>query len=459
MLEIKGKNILILGAGKSGISAAKFVITKKPGKVTLSDIKPMAKLDEAAVLALEKEGVILETDGHRDASFMEADIIIVSPGVPVNDAWRETAARHGKLLMGEIEFAYHFISGKIVAITGTNGKTTVTQLLYEILKAQMGDKVALGGNIGIPFCDIIMANTNPDFIVLEISSFQLDTIRDFKPYISIILNITDDHQDRYASMQEYAQAKANIFRNQTPSDFLILNAEDKFTDIMLGMARCAKVLFSSSKSLSDGYYVENGKFMKHVFGKKAELFGSDEIKLLGAHNRENVLACLIVSDILKLDPAKTKQTVVNFAGLPHRIEFVDELDGVRYYDDSKGTNIDAVIKAIAVFSEDMALILGGKEKNTDFYQLKDVLPSNVKTIIALGENREKIETVFSGRVPVISAEKMEDVIKRAQELKGIKVVLLSPGCASFDMFKSYAHRGDEFRKYVLKAKKTGAAGQ
>jgi UDP-N-acetylmuramoylalanine--D-glutamate ligase len=452
MIELKGKNILILGAGKSGVSAARFVLTKGPAKVTLSDSKPRAKLDEAA-LEVEKAGAVLETDGHKDTTVMEADVIVVSPGVPVQEKWREAAARHNKVLAGEVEFAYHFIDAKIIAITGTNGKTTATQLCYDILKDQLGEKVVMGGNIGIPFCDIVREGKKPQYVVLEISSFQLDTIKEFRPYISAILNITDDHLDRYPSMQAYAQSKANIFRNQGEGDFLLLNAGDRFTDIMMSMAKCTKVLFSGNKTLPDGYYAEEGWFVKHVFGKKQKLFKTSEMKLIGRHNHENVLACLMIADILGLDPEKVKNTVVNFKGLAHRIEFVDEVQGRKFYDDSKGTNIDAVIKAVESFEGPMALILGGREKNTDFYQLKNVMPKNVKTVIAFGENREKVEKVFSDILPVVRAEKMEDVIKTALKTGGIDTVLLSPGCASFDMFKSYAHRGDEFKKYVLKAKK------
>jgi UDP-N-acetylmuramoylalanine--D-glutamate ligase len=450
MLDIDGKTILILGAGKSGISAARFLLTRRVKKIILSDSKPEAKFDQEA-LDLKKSGVVLEPDGHKDESFLEADIIIVSPGVPIQPKWREVAARNNKLLMGDVEFASQFTTAKIIAITGTNGKTTVTTLIYEIFRAQLGDKVELAGNIGIPFCDMLMEGKKPEYVVLELSSFQLEAIRDFKPLVSIILNVTDDHQDRYLNMQEYAMAKANIFRNQSPSDHLILNTEDKLTNIMSSMASPAKHYFSAYRELENGYYFKDGSFIKSINGRKEELFKAADIKLIGKHNYENVLSCVITADIVKLDMAKAVDTIKNFTGLHHRIEFVAEVKGVKYYDDSKGTNVDAVLKAVDTFKEDMALILGGREKGTDFSPLYDTLPTNVKLIVALGENREKIKGIFSSKVEVLTSETMEDAVDKCFKAQGIKVVLLSPACASFDLFKSYAHRGDEFKKYVLKA--------
>jgi UDP-N-acetylmuramoylalanine--D-glutamate ligase len=452
MIDITGRNILVLGAGKSGISAARFALTKKPGRVILSDVKPRGKLPEEAI-ALEKLGAVLETDGHSDDSIMHSDIIIISPGIPVDARWNEMIKRHNKTLIGEIEFAYQFCEPyrpKIIAITGTNGKTTVTTLMHEILKGQIGDSAALAGNVGTPFCDLLPDMEKYTHLVLEISSFQLETVRDFKPYISMILNITDDHLDRYQSMQAYAEAKARIFKNQTEREFLLLNSEDKFTNIMVSMAKCSKVFFSAYNILKDGYYVEDGTFIKHVFGKRVPLFKTSEMKLVGKHNQENVLSCLIASDILGLDMKKTADTVRNFKGLHHRIEYSGDINGKKFYDDSKGTNIDAVIKAVQTFDEDMILILGGREKNTDFYQLYDVLPQNVKKIMAFGENREKIKNIFKDKVEVLEALSMEEVVRKCAAAPDVRVVLLSPGCASFDMFKNYEHRGNEFKKFVQK---------
>lgn len=450
MPDIDGKTILILGAGDSGIAAARFILTRSAKKIILSDTKPRARFNEAA-LELEKSGVVLETDGHKDMSFIEADMIIVSPGVPIQPKWREVAARNNKILIGDVEFASQFTDAKIIAITGTNGKTTVTTLIYEIFRAQLGDKVELAGNIGIPFCDMLREGKKPDYVIVEVSSFQLEAIKDFKPLVSIILNVTEDHLDRYANMQEYAMAKANIFRNQEESDFLILNSEDKFTNIMSSMARPHKHYFSSCRELETGYYYKDGDFVRSINGIKEILFKATDLKLIGRHNFDNVLSCVMVSDLVKLDMEKTIETIRNFKGLHHRIEYVAEVQGVRYYDDSKGTNVDAVIKAVETFTDDMALILGGKEKNTDFSPLLEALPPNVKFIIALGENREKIKGIFSSKAEVLTSESMEDTVDKCLNLKGVKVVLLSPACASFDLFKNYAHRGDEFKKFVLRA--------
>ena len=457
MFDLKGKKILILGAGKSGLSVAKFAIKQNPNEVILSDVKSKNKLSQE-VIALEKNGVILETDGHKDESFIHSDIIVISPGVPVLPKWLDIVKRNNKIFIGEIEFAYRFMKEypiKIIAITGTNGKTTTTQLVYEILNNQLGEKVGLGGNIGKPFCDLLDDIKKYTYVVLEISSFQLETIIDFKPFISVILNITDDHLDRYQTMQAYAEAKANIFRNQTQNEFLILNYDDRFTNIMISMAKCTKILFSAYNSLKDGYYVENEKFIKNVFGRKEELFSTKEVKLIGKHNQENILASMIISDILRMDFNKTKDVIKNFKGLSHRIEFSGEINGKKFYDDSKGTNIDAVIKAIKTFDDDLILILGGREKNTDFNQLYNILPKNVKKIIAFGENKEKIQNIFKDKIKVVTASSMEEVIKKSIDEKDVKIVLFSPGCASFDMYKNYEERGNDFKRCVQKVAKNG----
>ncbi|MCX8093677.1 MAG: UDP-N-acetylmuramoyl-L-alanine--D-glutamate ligase [Candidatus Goldbacteria bacterium] len=451
-MNINGKKILILGAGKSGVAVAKFVLNRNPAQIILSDIKTRSKLSEDA-LALEKKGVILETDGHKDESFIHSDIIVISPGIPVTPKWIDIIKRNNKTFMGELEFAYQFCKEypiRIIAITGTNGKTTTTKLVYEILKDQLGEKVAMAGNVGTPFCDILENVSKYTHVVLEVSSFQLETIIDFKPFISAILNITDDHMDRYPNMQAYAEAKANIFKNQTQDEFLLLNYDDKFTEIMSSMAKCTKILFSAYTTLKDGYYVENDMFVKNVFGKREELFSTKELKLPGKHNQENVITSIIISDILKLDFSKTQEVIKNFKGLSHRIEYVGEINGKKFYNDSKGTNIDAVIKAVRTFNENMILILGGREKNTDFRQLYDVLPTYVKKIIAFGENREKIKNIFKDKVSVVEAINMDDVIKKSVSEKDIKIVLFSPGCASFDMYKNYEERGDDFKKCVQK---------
>ncbi len=453
MLDIKDKKILILGAGKSGTAAARLLLNKKPSKIILSDIKSYSKLDEK-IFELEKKGVILENNGHKESSLLEADIIIISPGIPLQDKWKDIINRHNKILIGEVELAYQFAKGRIIAVTGTNGKTTTTNLIYEIIKAQ-NKKVAIAGNVGIPFCDVVADNVEYDFIVLEISSFQLETIIDFKPFIGIILNITEDHLDRYKSMQDYAEAKANIFKNQSKEDFIILNNEDRFTPIMLGMARSKKILFSAYNEIDSGYFVKDGVFYKKISGIKEKILHSSEIILKGKHNYENILSSIIVSDILNFDFGITKEVVKNFKGLPHRIEFVAEINGKKYYDDSKGTNIDAVIKAVETFNENTVLILGGREKNTDFYSLYKVLPSYIKIIISIGESKDKIEKIFSDKIPVIKTETMDEAVKKASELENVNVVLLSPGCASFDMFKNYEHRGEEFKKSVMRLKKNG----
>ncbi|MFW6210955.1 MAG: UDP-N-acetylmuramoyl-L-alanine--D-glutamate ligase, partial [bacterium] len=240
MTQVKGKKVLVLGAGKSGVSAAKFALALGASGVTLSDIKPKEKLSEEALL-LEGRGVVLETGVHSNETILESDVIIMSPGIPAAGDWYDMAARHSKEIVGEIEFACGYTDAKIIAVTGTNGKTTTATLMYEIFKAQQtGEKTALAGNIGTPLCDVLMKDRTYEYIILEVSSFQLETIKKFKPYIAVILNITEDHLDRYAGIQEYAEAKARIFRNQNDNDYLILNANDRFTNIMSSMSKSNK---------------------------------------------------------------------------------------------------------------------------------------------------------------------------------------------------------------------------
>ncbi|MCE5301357.1 MAG: UDP-N-acetylmuramoyl-L-alanine--D-glutamate ligase, partial [Spirochaetia bacterium] len=300
------------------------------------------------------------------------------------------------------------------------------------------------------FCDLLNGGGKPEYIVIEISSFQLETIRDFKPLVSIILNVTEDHLDRYANMQEYAMAKAKVFKNQGPEELLILNAEDRFTSIMTSMAGCKKAFFSAYREI-DGYYYDEGRFMKKTAAGKDELFDTRGMSLMGRHNYENVLSAYMAAEFIGLDMGKAVKTIKEFKGLHHRIEFVGEVRGIKCYDDSKGTNVDAVLKAMGTFSEGLALILGGREKGTDFTPIYNALTPNIKAIIALGENREKIAGIFGGKIAVHKAASMEEAVNKGLAVTGISVLLLSPACASFDLFKNYAHRGDEFKKYVQKA--------
>ncbi|HDT15724.1 MAG TPA: UDP-N-acetylmuramoyl-L-alanine--D-glutamate ligase [Firmicutes bacterium] len=452
MTEVKGKKVVVLGAGKSGAAAAKLALSLEASGVVLSDIKPKEKLSEEALL-LEGNGIKLETGGHSNETILDSDVIIMSPGIPVSGSWYEMAVRHNKDIIGEIEFACGYTDAVIIAVTGTNGKTTAATLAAEILKkGARGKKTALAGNIGIPFSDVVMKKNRYDYIVLELSSFQLETIREFRPHIAVILNITEDHLDRYSSMQEYAEAKARIFRNQKDTDYLILNAGDRFTNIMSPMSDSYKVLFSAFEVLPDGYYFNNGSFYKNVFGEEKKVFSDEGIKLKGLHNYENIMACLIIADILGVDTAVSEKIIKEFAGLPHRMEYIGSAGGKRFYNDSKATNVDAAVKAVSSFSEKTAVIIGGREKGTDFTPLYDALGENVKLVIALGENASGVEEIFSRKTKVVRVDSMDEAVEAGLEAD-VEVVLLAPACASFDMFKSYSHRGDVFKKNVLKAAK------
>jgi UDP-N-acetylmuramoylalanine--D-glutamate ligase len=447
-MELNNKRVLVVGLGKSGVASALF-LKAHGARVTVSDTKSGDDLRNE-IPALLDHGITVETGGHGERTFREQDLIVVSPGVPVDNPLLQQARSLGGAVIGEIELAARFLPGTIVAITGSNGKTTTTTLTGEILSAG-GLPTLVGGNIGTPAISLA-ERAKPDTVtVLEISSFQLETIQTFRPKVAVVLNITPDHLDRHKTFKTYTDAKARIFENQQPDDFAVLN-EDDATCIGLAARTRAKVFwFSRQKEVKQGAWVCDGNILFHDGTKQQEIMQVSEIPLKGTHNLENVLASVCVGVPMGCAPEKIRQAVRDFKAVEHRLEFVATIRGVDYYNDSKATNVDATIKAIESFPANIHLILGGKDKGSDYSVLNDLLRQRVKRVYTIGAAAEKIESQIAkdGGLEVVRAETLENALRKANAVaEAGDVVLLAPACASFDQFKNYEERGRVFKEIV-----------
>jgi UDP-N-acetylmuramoylalanine--D-glutamate ligase len=445
-LDFKNKRVLVVGLGKSGVASALF-LKDRGARVTVSDSKPEAELREQ-IPALLDHGIAVETGGHGERTFREQDLIVVSPGVPVDTPQLVQARALGETVIGEIELAAHFLPGPIVAITGSNGKTTTTTLAGEIVIAG-GHTAVVGGNIGTPAISLVGRATAETVTVLEVSSFQLETIQTFRPRVAVVLNVTPDHLDRHRTFAAYTDAKARIFENQTSDDFAVLNADDP-TCVGLAARTHAQVFwFSRQKEVDQGAYVRDGKVLFRDRDGQREIMQVSEIPLKGNHNVENVLAGVAVGVLMHCAPDRIRKAVRDFKAVEHRLEYVATVRGVDYFNDSKATNVDATIKALESFPANIHLILGGKDKGSDYTVLNDLLRQRVKRVYTIGAAAAKIESHIKDAAEIVHAETLENAIKRAAaNAQPGDVVLLAPACASFDQFKSYEHRGKVFKEVV-----------
>jgi len=444
-MELANKRVLVVGLGKSGVASALF-LKKHGAQVTVSDTKSGDELRNEIPVLLD-HGITVETGGHGDRTFRGQDLIVVSPGVPVDAAPLVQARALGEAVLGEVELAAQFLPGPILAITGSNGKTTTTTLTGEIMTAA-GFSTLVGGNIGTPAISLAERAKPETVIVLEVSSFQLETIQTFRPKVAVVLNVTPDHLDRHRTFEIYVDAKARVFENQQASDFAVLNADDA-TCVALGTRTRAQVFwFSRQKEVDRGAWVRDGNILFRDNAGQREIMQVSEIPLKGAHNLENVLAAICASALMGCAPEKIRQAVQNFKAVEHRLEFVATIRGVDYYNDSKATNVDATIKALESFPANIHLILGGKDKGSDYTVLNDLLRKRVKIVYTIGAAAAKIESQIKG-AEVVHAETLENAIRKANAAaKPGDVVLLAPACASFDQFKSYEHRGKMFKDIV-----------
>ena len=447
-MELTNKRVLVVGLGKSGKSAALF-LRDRGARVTVSDVRSAEAL-AGEIPALLDAGIMVETGGHGLLTFRRQDLIVVSPGVPCDTPELKQVRAFGLPIIGELELASRFLQGQIVAITGSNGKTTTTALLGKIF-AGAGGPTLVGGNIGTPVIDLIAKSTPQTTSVLEVSSFQLETVAEFRPHIAVVLNITQDHLDRHGSFENYAAMKARITAQQTPEDFFVLNAEDKPTQMLAAQTKAQVFWFSGRRPIKQGAFVygESIAFLPREGAKPEPVMPLAEIPLKGAHNVENVLAAVCAARLGGIPSESIRASVAGFKAVEHRLEFVATVRGVAFYNDSKATNVDATKKALEAFAGGVHLILGGKDKNSDYTELADLIRARVKTVYTIGSAAEKIERHLAGVVKIVSAGTLDAAVRQAAQLAVAgDVVLLAPACASFDQFTSYEQRGRVFKELV-----------
>jgi UDP-N-acetylmuramoylalanine--D-glutamate ligase len=444
-MDLNNKRVLVVGLGKSGVASALF-LKSRGARVTVSDSKPETELRNEILLLLER-GITVETGGHGERTFREQDLIVVSPGVPIDAPQLLQARNLGEPLIGEIELASQFLAGPIVAITGANGKTTTTSLAGEIIAAGKFPTL-VGGNIGTPAISFVDQAGPKTWIVLEVSSFQLETTINFHPKIAVILNITPDHLDRHKTFANYVNAKARVFENQSVDDFTVFNADDPTTAALSNRTRAQLFWFSRNNEVERGAFVRGDQIYFRDGHSEREIMPPPEVPLKGTHNLENVLAGISIGMLVGCQPAEVREAVRNFKAVEHRLEFVARIAEVDYYNDSKATNVDATIKALESFPANVHLILGGKDKGSDYTVLNELLRQRVKRVYTIGAAAAKIESQIQG-AEIDRAETLENAVRHASESATPgDVILLAPACASFDQFQSYEHRGRVFKETV-----------
>ncbi|MHB9073851.1 MAG: UDP-N-acetylmuramoyl-L-alanine--D-glutamate ligase [Desulfobaccales bacterium] len=442
-MNFAGQNILVVGLARTGVALCRF-LTEQGAKVTVTDqAAPESLADQRRDIA--NLGVA-EDLGVAQPRWQGYDAIVLSPGVPPELPWLKAARAEGLPVMGELEVASHFIYRPLLAVSGTNGKTTTTTLLGELLTAS-GQKPLVGGNIGTPVVSLLAKQDEADCLVLEVSSFQLDTTSRFHPQAAALLNITPDHLDRYADYEAYIASKASLFQCQGANDLMVLNADD-LAVAALTPNESRVYYFSATRPLKSGAWLNNGSLQVRLLDREAT-FSLEHIRLAGMHNLENIMAALIMALDAGAEPEACREVLANFHGLHHRIEWVADIRGVSYFDDSKGTNVGAVACSLAHFDRPVILIAGGRDKDSDFSLLNDLIHTRVKALVLIGETRERLAEVWQGLTPAYLVDNMAAAVAQATDLADPgDVVLLSPACASFDMYRDYVHRGQTFQRLV-----------
>ena len=444
-MDIKGKRVLVVGMGKSGIASALF-LANRGARVEVSDTRSEEELHHEIPQLLDR-GIGVEAGYHGERTFKEQELIVISPGVPYDVPQLVQARQAGIPVIGEIELASRYLKGQTIAITGSNGKTTTTALAGEVMAAG-GKPTVVGGNIGTPAISLVDEAASDAWIVLEVSSFQLETVETFHPRIAVVLNVTSDHLDRHRTLANYTAAKARIFENQSAADFTVLNADDAICAAMAAQTKGSVCTFSRHHRVDRGSFVRNDDIIWTDGASEQQIMPVSEIALKGAHNVENVLAGISIGMLAGVAPASIRSAVASFKAVEHRLEFVADIRGVAYYNDSKATNVDATIKALESFPGRIYLILGGKDKGSDYSVLNPLLAERVKRVYTIGVAAAKIESQIKGP-PVVNAVTIDNAVRQASEsaTEG-DIVLLAPACASFDQFVSYEHRGRVFKDLV-----------
>jgi UDP-N-acetylmuramoylalanine--D-glutamate ligase len=454
VIDLAGKKVLVVGLARTGIATALFC-AERGARVTATEGRPESELAETAA-KLRAAGVDLELGGHRPETFVRQDLIVPSPGVAPTMPALAAARAIGVPVWSEIELAWRFLRGRLLCITGSNGKTTTTSLVGHILETA-GLPVQVAGNIGTPLISRVDLSSDQGFTVIEASSFQLESIVAFRPDIAVLLNITPDHLDRHGSLEAYSRAKARMFQNQGAGDAAILNADDAVA-AQYAPAEPRVFWFSRQKRVASGCYLRGEEIVFRCDGVESVLLERKTIGLRGNHNVENVLAAAAAARLAGAEPAAIAEGVRTFAGVEHRIEYVATISGVEYFNDSKATNVDATLKALDAFAGNVLLILGGKDKGSDYGILRASLRSHARMALLIGSAAGKIESQLAGAVPLERAGTLARAVEMAaRHAQAGDTVLLAPACASFDQFESYEHRGRFFKQLVRELEKQHAA--
>jgi UDP-N-acetylmuramoylalanine--D-glutamate ligase len=452
-IDLRGKRVLIVGLARTGIATALFC-AKHEALVTATDVRTEKEIGEA-VGQLRTAGLTLELGAHHEKTFLDQDLIVPSPGVPADAPLLQAARAKGVTIWSEVELADYFLNGKLIGITGSNGKTTTTALIDHILSTS-GFPTILAGNIGTPLIARVEETRDDTITVVELSSFQLELTEKFRPNISVFLNLTPDHLDRHHTVEAYAAAKTRVFQNQSERDFAILNADDPATT-PLAPQRPRVHWFSRKQRVAQGAYLRGEEIVFRHDGAEEVILKRADIPLAGAHNLENVLAAVAATYLAGADAKAIAKGVRSFSGVEHRLEFVVEIAGVRYYNDSKATNVDATLKAIDAFPDRVLIILGGKDKGSDYTLLQKPLREKAILALLIGSAADKIEKQIAGSVAVERAGNLEravEIVSHAAQPGDI--VLLAPACASFDQFENYEHRGRVFKELVRNLERQAA---
>lgn len=454
-MEFSQKRILVAGIGKSGVSSSVW-LADKGADVTIADVKEERDIDGDALKRLRDAGVRVELGAHREETFAGADLIVVSPGVPLDMAVLRLAGDRGVPVIGDMELASRLFDTPIIAVTGTNGKTTAVTLLGEMIK-RSGLKVFVGGNIGTPVMDYVAGKMDSDYVLLEVSSFQLDTTEHFCPRVALLLNITPDHLERYADFDAYAQSKLRIFKNQGRGSYAILNDDDEVLHNFNKTGETSLLRYGMEQVNQRRHAYMNGKtLIARLPGKNEISFDTGSFLLPGRHNIENLMGVVLAALVAGIDRETIQACISTFRGLPHRIEPVGEIKGIGFYDDSKATNVDAAVRSLGGFERPVILIAGGRHKGGDYAPLVEAARGKVKIVILMGESRRLMADAFEGRIPYVFAEDMKDAVARAYSLAVENdIVLLAPACSSFDMFSDYAQRGNAFKMEVERLTNAG----
>jgi UDP-N-acetylmuramoylalanine--D-glutamate ligase len=450
--DVRGKRVTVAGAARSGVAAAEL-LAERGAAVTLSDVRP-AIVDADR---LRQRGVSLELGGHRAATFAGADLVVLSPGVPPDQPAIAAARARGVPVVAEIELAFRWLRGRVIAITGTKGKSTTTTLTGRILEAA-GFKVTVGGNIGAPLSAQVGESTPDTLHVVEASSFQLEQIDRFRPWVAVMLNFSPDHLDRHPTVDAYAAAKARVFENQEPDDWAVINADDPAVLELARRGRAARRLFSRASAIDEGTVVDDGWIVDRRGSRTTRLVPLGAIHLLGTHLVDDVMAAATVGAIAGASPSAMTAAVESFTGLEHAMELVAEIDGVRFVNDSKATNVESALRSIESFDRGLVAIVGGKFKGGDLGRLRAPLAARGRAVLAIGEARPLVVKALRGAIDVHEAGTLEEAVAEAWKLaKPDGVVLLAPACASFDMFHDYADRGRRFKEAVRRLTETRTA--